>query len=156
MPTIRFRRLSEAIRLPEPPPKLTLIRTEIARILLLIGVVGAMMAETIAQVVMFGLDIEGLIALDVTLTRLRTGCMSLAVVDVPVVLAIAVVLIHGILLPRQDVMVVQVRYIMNVILEVVVTVLDIGLVVEKLAVICLVSKEVLLLVEIVHLIDLVE
>jgi hypothetical protein len=143
-------------RLPEPPLKLTLTRTEIARILLLIGVVGAMMAETIAQVVMFGLDIEGLIALDVTLTRLRTGCMSLAVVDVPVVLAIAVVLIHGIPLPRQDVMVVQVRYIMNVILEVVVTVLDIGLVVEKLAVIRLVSKEVLLLVEIVHLIDLVE
>lgn len=143
-------------RLPEPPLKLTLIRTEIARILLLIGVVGAMMAETIAQVVMFGLDIEGLIALDVTLTRLRTGCMSLAVVDVPVVLAIAVVLIHGILLPRQDVMVVQVRYIMNVILEVVVTVLDIGLVVEKLAVIRSVSKGDLLLVGIVHLIDLVE
>ena len=114
------------------------------------------MAETIAQVVMFGLDIEGLIALDVTLTRLRTGCMSLAVVDVPVVLAIAVVLIHGIPLPRQDVMVVQVRYIMNVILEVVATVLDIGLVVEKLAVIRLVSKEALLLVGIVHLINLVE
>ena len=93
MPTIRFRRLSEAIRLPEPPPKLTLIRTEIARILLLIGVVGAMMAETIAQVVMFGLDIEGLIALDVTLTRLRTGCMSLAIVDVQVVLVIAVVIL---------------------------------------------------------------
>jgi hypothetical protein len=156
MPTARFKTLSRMIRRLRPPLKLTLTRTEIARILLLIGVVGAMMAETIAQVVMFGLDIEGLIALDVTLTRLRTGCMSLAVVDVPVVLAIAVVLIHGIPLPRQDVMVVQVRYIMNVILEVVVTVLDIGLVVEKLAVIRLVSKEVLLLVEIVHLIDLVE
>ena len=51
------------------------------------------MAETIAQVVMFGLDIEGLIALDVTLTRLRTGYMSLAIVDVQVVLVIAVVIL---------------------------------------------------------------
>ena len=93
MPTIRFRRLSGMTRLPEPPLKLTLIRTEIARTLLLIGVVGAMMAETIAQVVMFGLDIEGLIALDVTLTRLRIGYMSLAIVDAQVVLAIAVVIL---------------------------------------------------------------
>lgn len=156
MPTIRFRRLSEAIRLPEPPPKLTLIRTEIARILLLIGVVGAMMAETIAQVVMFGLDIEGLIALDVTLTRLRTGCMSLAIVDVQVALAIAVALIHGILHHRLDVVVVRVRYTMNATREVVAIVLGIGLAEENPAVIRLVSKEDLLLVRIVHLISLVE
>ena len=114
------------------------------------------MVEDIALVAMFGLHTEGAIGMDVMLTRPRIGYMSIVHVDVPVVLAIAVALIHGILLPRQDVMVVQVRYIMNVILEVVVTVLDIGLVVEKLAVIRLVSKEVLLLVEIVHLIDLVE
>lgn len=156
MPTIRFRRLSEAIRLPEPPLKLTLIRTEIVRILLLIGVVGAMMAETIAQVVMFGLDIEGLIALDVTLTRLRTGCMSLAVVDVQVVLAIAAALIHGILHHRLDVVVVRVRYTMNATREVVAIALGIGLAAEKLAVIRLASKEDLLLVRIVHLISLVE
>ena len=74
------------------------------------------MAETIAQVVMFGLDIEGLIALDVTLTRLRTGCMSLAVVDVQVVLVIAVVILHTILPVKLDVRVVKVRR--NIILNV--------------------------------------
>ena len=156
MPIIKFKRLSEAIRLPEPPLKLTLIRTEIARILLLIGVVGTMMAETIAQVVMFGLDIEGLIALDVTLTRLRTGCMSLAIVDVQVVLVIAVALIHGILHHRLDVVVVRVRYTMNATREVVAIALGIGLAEEKPAVIRLASKEDLLLVRIVHLISLVE
>ena len=156
MPTIRFKRLSKTIRLPEPPLKLTLIRTEIVRILLLVGVVGAMMVETIAQVVMFGLDIEGLIALDVTLMRLRTDCMSLAIVDVQVVLAIAVALIHGILHHRLDVVVVRVRYTMNATREVVAIALGIGLAEEKPAVIRLVSKEDLLLVGIAHLIDLVE
>lgn len=156
MPTIRFRRLSEAIRLPEPPPKLTLIRTEIARILLLIGVVGAMMAETIALEAMSGLGTEGRIALDVIPTRQRTGSMSLVAVDAPVDLAIAVALIHGILHHRLDVVVVRVRDTMNATREVVAIVLGIGLAEEKPAVIGLVSKEDLLLVRIVHLISLVE
>lgn len=143
-------------RLPEPPLKLTLIRTEIARILLLIGVVGAMMAETIALVAMFGLHTEGAIGMDVMLTRPRIGYMSIAHVDVRVALAIAVALIHGILHHRLDVVAVRVRYTMNATREVVAIVLGIGLAEEKLAVIRLVSKEVLLQVGIAHLISLVE
>ena len=80
-------------RLPEPQLRLTPIRTAIVRILLQIGLVGVMMVEDIALVAMFGLHTGGAIGMDVMLTRPRIGYMSIAHVDVPVVLAIAVVIL---------------------------------------------------------------
>ena len=81
------------IRLPEPQLRLTPTRTAIVRILLQIGLVGVMTVEDIALVVMFGLHTEGVIGMDVMLTRPRIGYMSIVHVDVPVILAIAVVIL---------------------------------------------------------------
>ena len=50
------------------------------------------MVKNIALVAMFGLHTEGAIGMDVMLTRPRIGYMSIAHVDVPVILAIAVVI----------------------------------------------------------------